>query len=78
MSNTLTVSNSGTAWIKDMMAQGKDPIGGWQNSPKAAYYASLDKQSPGDLSTPTAAALPTSFADIMKLQADAVSGKKPA
>lgn len=65
---TLTVSNSGTAWIKDMHAQGKVPGDGWAGNPNAAYYASLD----GDKPQPKPAqALPTSLAELMKLQQQA-------
>jgi hypothetical protein len=71
MTTTLTVSNSGTAWIKDMMAQGKDPVGGWKKSdPKAAYYESLDVQNPNDISA-AANTSPGSFADILKMQGNA-------
>lgn len=62
MSN-LTISNSGTAWIRDMQAQGKSAAGGWATSPNAAYYASLDTDHP--LPKPTSG-LPTTFAELLK------------
>src|SRR5471030_1703244 len=64
---SLTVSNSGTAWFKDMQALGQSPTaaGGWAKSPNAAYYASLDTDHP--LPKPDSApALPTSMADLLK------------
>ncbi|QJD90579.1 hypothetical protein HH213_11090 [Duganella dendranthematis] len=63
---TLTISNSGTAWIRDMQAQGKSAEGGWANSPNAAYYASLDTDHP--LPKPSLG-LPTTFAELMKARA---------
>lgn len=62
MSN-LTISNSGTAWIRDMKAQGKSAAGGWATSPNAAYYASLDTDHP--LPKP-GSGLPTTFAELLK------------
>lgn len=70
--NSLTISKSGTAWIKDMMAQGKSAEAGWSSSPNAAYYASLDGPSPSSAPTPV---LPTSLADLMKLQQSAAKEK---
>lgn len=61
--STLTISNSGTAWIRDMQAQGKSAAGGWANSPNAAYYASLDTDHP--LPKPVSG-LPTTFAELLK------------
>jgi hypothetical protein len=60
---TLTISNSGTAWIRDMQAQGKSAGGGWAGSPNAAYYASLDTDHP--LPKPVSG-LPTTFAELLK------------
>ncbi|SEN21090.1 hypothetical protein SAMN05428959_101680 [Duganella sp. CF517] len=60
---TLTISNSGTAWIRDMQAQGKSAGGGWASSPNAAYYASLDTEHP--LPKPVSG-LPTTFAELLK------------
>jgi hypothetical protein len=60
---SLTISNSGTAWIRDMQAQGKSAAGGWANSPNAAYYASLDTDHP--LPKPVSG-LPASFAEMLK------------
>lgn len=72
--DTLTVSNSGTAWIRDMQAQGKSPAGGWASSPDAAYYASLDT----DQALPNpATALPKTMTDLLKLRA-AADGKDGA
>jgi hypothetical protein len=68
--SSLTVSNSGTAWIKDMHDQGKKPEGGWANSPKAAYYASLDL--PGVAAGAQAPSLPQSLEELLKLQQSAV------
>lgn len=63
---TLTISNSGTAWIRDMKAQGKSASGGWAASPDAAYYASLDTDSP---QAKPASTLTTRLADLVKLHA---------
>jgi hypothetical protein len=71
--NALTVSKSGTAWIQDMHAQGKSSGAGWSSSPNAAYYASLDGNGP--VSTPPVT-LPTSLAELMKLQKSAADEKK--
>ena len=60
---TLTISKSGTAWIRDMQAQGKSAGAGWASSPNAAYYASLDTDQP--LPKPVSG-LPTTFADMLK------------
>lgn len=60
---TLTISKSGTAWIRDMQAQGKSAGAGWASSPNAAYYASLDTDRP--LPKPVSG-LPTSFAELLK------------
>jgi len=60
---TLTISKSGTAWIRDMQAQGKSAGAGWAASPNAAYYASLDTDHP--LPKPVSG-LPTSFAELLK------------
>ena len=60
---TLTISNSGTAWIRDMQAQGKSAGAGWAGSPNAAYYASLDTDHP--LPKPVSG-LPTTFAELLK------------
>lgn len=63
---SLTISKSGTAWIQDMAAQGKRAVGGWANSPNAAYYASLDTDKPLPKPVaPTAAAV-----DLKKLHAE--------
>ena len=70
--NSLTVSNSGTAWIQDMQAQGKPTAGGWRDSPNAAYYASLDGNSPA---AKPAVELPGSLAELMKLQQKAAEEK---
>ncbi len=59
----LTISNSGTAWIRDMQALGKSAAGGWATSPNAAYYASLDTDHP--LPKP-GTGLPTTFAELLK------------
>ncbi|NYE59426.1 hypothetical protein FHW58_000578 [Duganella sp. 1224] len=59
----LTISKSGTAWIRDMQAQGKSAAGGWAASPNAAYYASLDTDQP--LPNP-GVSLPTTFAELLK------------
>lgn len=71
--NSLTVSKSGTAWIQDMQAQGKSTADGWLNSPNAAYYASLDANAPLPKS---AAELPGSLAELMKLQKNANDDNK--
>ena len=60
---TLTISNSGTAWIRDMQAQGKSAGAGWAGSPNAAYYASLDTDHP---LPKTVSGLPTTFAELLK------------
>ena len=60
---TLTISKSGTAWIRDMQAQGKSAGAGWAGSPNAAYYASLDTDQP--MPKP-ASGLPTTFAELLK------------
>jgi hypothetical protein len=70
--NSLTVSKSGTAFIHDMMAQGKSAEAGWSSSPNAAYYASLDGNAP--VATP-AVKLPGSLAELMKLQKSAEEEK---
>jgi hypothetical protein len=71
--NSLTVSKSGTAWIQDMIAQGKPAEGGWSTSPNAAYYASLDGNGP--ISKP-AVELPGSLAELLKLQKSAQDEKQ--
>ncbi len=70
--NTLTVSNSGTAWFRDMQALGKSGDAGWASSPNAAYYASLDGNGP--VTTPPVK-LPGSLAELMKLQKNAADEK---
>jgi hypothetical protein len=70
--DSLTVSASGTAWIKDMASQGKSAEGGWAASPNAAYYASLDGKTPG--ATPQVK-LPDSLAELLKLQKSAEDQK---
>jgi hypothetical protein len=71
--NSLTVSKSGTAWIKDMHEQGKPIEGGWRNSPNAAYYASLDGNAP--FAKPPVE-LPDSLSELLKLQQKAEEEKK--
>jgi hypothetical protein len=68
--NSLIIGKSGTAWIQDMMAQGKSPAAGWSASPNAAYYASLDGNSASSAAPPV---LPTSLAELMKLQQSAAT-----
>lgn len=64
--NALTVSNSGTAWIRDRQAQGKSADGGWASSPHAASYAALDSAGSGPTSPQSS--LPKSLEELMKLQ----------
>lgn len=66
--NSVTISNSGTAWLRDMEAQGKNPLGGWANDPNAARYASLDRSN---APPPSAQALPSSLEDLIKMQHEA-------
>jgi len=72
---SLTVSKSGTAWIRDMQAQGKSAADGWASSPNAAYYASLDTDRP--LPKPSAQ-LPAKLTDLLKLHAQAEDEKDKA
>jgi hypothetical protein len=52
-----------------MAAQGKNPTGGWANSPNAAYYASLDNDNASaSLPSTSAKALPSSLEDLIKMQ----------
>lgn len=66
MNPIITVSHSGTAWMRDMQAQGKPLIGGWAEGPNAAYYASLD--------TMAASELPESLQDLVGLQEELDKG----
>jgi hypothetical protein len=61
----LTISNSGTAYIRDMMAQGK-AVGDWSKSPYKDYYASLDTSHPMDKPPELA----TTWADLQKVHAE--------
>lgn len=76
--NNVTISRSGTAWLQDMAAAGKVPTDGWASSPKAAYYASLDKgaSTPMAPMAPSAPQLPATLEDLVKLQAQAQKDKK--
>ncbi|MGJ4748795.1 hypothetical protein ACQV5M_20710, partial [Leptospira sp. SA-E8] len=68
----VSISNSGTAWLRDMAAQGKSPAGGWANSPNAAYYASLDSDNaPASAPSTSAKALPSSLEELIKMQQEA-------
>ena len=71
----VTISRSGTAWLRDMAAAGKVPTDGWASSPKAAYYASLDKD-PSMPMAPAAPQLPSTLEDLVKLRAQAQKDKK--
>lgn len=66
MSSIITVSVSGTAWLRDMQAQGKPLKGGWAEGPNAAYYASLDRLPMSEL--------PTSLQDLIGLQEELDKG----
>lgn len=60
MTSIISVSVSGTAWMRDMEAQGKPLKGGWADDPNAAYYASLDRMPMSEL--------PSSLQDLIGLQ----------
>jgi hypothetical protein len=66
MTPIITVSISGTAWMRDMQAQGKPLKGGWAEGLNAAYYASLDSMP--------ASELPSSLQDLIGLQQELDKG----
>ena len=70
----ITLSRSGTAWLRDMAALGQVPKDGWASSPKAAYYASFDEDPslPLPSSTPE---LPSTLKDLISLRAKAQDDK---
>jgi hypothetical protein len=68
MSSIVTVSLSGTAWLRDTNAQGKSPGTGWASSPDAAYYASLDTDDP--IAKP-GTGLPSTMIGLLKLHSAA-------
>ena len=70
----ITISRSGTAWLQDMAAMGKIPKDGWASSPKAAYYASLDKD-PSMPEAPAAPKLPSTLQDLVELRTQAQRDK---
>lgn len=67
--SALTISNGGTAWIRDMEAQGKAPVGGSDTSPNAAYYRELDAEQ-AQAAQP-ATPLPASMTDLLRQRAAA-------
>lgn len=72
----VSISNSGTAWLRDMAAQGKNPTGGWANSPNADYYASLDSNNaPASAPSTSSKALPSSLEELIKMQQEAAKQK---